>query len=1082
MKISISFPFLLALCRVTLLAQSDSTVNAIEFNRDIRPILSDKCYTCHGPNSSHRLAGLRFDVEEGAKKDLGGGRYAIVPGDSARSEIIRRITATDPSKRMPFGNAPLSDREIGLVRLWIQQGAKWEKMWSLVPPKRPELPNVKDRSWPRNPVDYFVLNRLEREGLAPSPEADRATLIRRVTLDLTGLPPTPEEVDAFLVDRSSGAYENVVDRLLQSPRYGERMANPWLDAARYADTNGYQGDGEREMWRWRDWVIDAFNRNMPFSEFTIEQIAGDMLPNVTLDQRIASGFNRNHRGNAEGGIIPEEYAVEYVVDRVDTTAAVWMGLTVGCARCHDHKYDPISQKEFYQLFAYFNNVPESGKARKQGNSAPFIKAPTPEQLAQLKQLDSQVAAATDKFAKLEPELMRAQREWEKSLEKSRSVQWAPSEALAAYFPLDDSLTAQILPAKGSTESKKAYKKTAYEESDTPPPKGSKGEDRESDVSRAPVWKGEAQFGPGRIGQAASFDGRNFVEVGDIVNFGYLDKFTLAAWVYPTEGTGAIITREEDQTEPRGIGVALQDGKVEVNMAARWLDDGVRVETEKSLRLREWHHVMMTYSGSRDADGVKIYVDGEEQKCKVLVDDMNSPFNVRQPWRIGGGGGTENRFHGSIDDVRVYSKALSLADADVLSSATSVPEIAGLAPEKRSKAQADKIQGYFLENAAPANIEQAWRQSVEIVRRRENFYESVPTVMVMEEMAKPRETHVLIRGAYDHPGERLSPGVPAILPQIPKNLPDNRLGFAQWLVDPENPLTARVTVNRFWQMYFGTGLVKTVEDFGAQGDPPSNQELLDWLATEFVRTGWDVKAMQKTVVMSATYRQSSDATPEMIQRDPENRLLARGPRFRLPAEMVRDQALAVAGLLVEKLGGPSVKPYQPAGLWEALSGQKYPQDHGDKLYRRSFYTFWKRTNPPPAMSIFDASSRETCVVLDNLTNTPLQALDLMNDVTYLEVARVLAQRMMKEGGGAPPDRIAFAFRLATARRPSAAESGILLDSFNYQLDKFKSKQEAAAKYLSEGEYPLDKHLDTTELAAYTVVANLILNLDETVTKE
>ncbi|HZT30248.1 MAG TPA: DUF1553 domain-containing protein [Bryobacteraceae bacterium] len=992
----------------------------VEFNRDIRPILSDKCFTCHGPDRANRKTKLRFDSESGAKQDLGG-HFAIVPGQPDHSEMVRRISSPNKAFRMPpaYTGTTLSPRDIALIRRWIEQGAKWEKHWSFLPPKRPEVPAVENRAWVRNPIDAFILARLEKEGLKPSPEADRATLLRRVTLDLTGLPPTPAELDAFLHDTSPDAYEKVVDRLLASPRYGERMAERWLDAARYADTNGYQTDGERSMWRWRDWVIDAFNRNMRFDEFTVEQIAGDMLPNATLDQRIASGFNRNHRGNGEGGIIPEEYAVEYVVDRVDTTATVWLGITLGCARCHDHKYDPFSQKEFYQVFAYFNNVPERGKAWKYGNSPPFIQAPTREQQAELQGLERKLADAEQRFSALQPELVKAQRKWEKSARKSKTLDWSIQTDLAAEVPL---------------------------------------------------------------GRNEVFDGKRAVDGGNKADFGFYDKFTLAAWVYATAPTGAIVTRAQDVAEGEGYGLYLKNGKLQVNLVKRWLDDALRVESEGSLELNQWHHVAMTYDGSRLADGVRIYIDGVPQKIKPVLDDLNQSFQVKEPLRVGGGGGPENRFRGRISDARVYHAALPESDIGVLATAASVGELARIAPEQRTKPQADKVSLCFLDQYAPQRMQAAWRELTRLRRERERMIESFPTVMVMQEREKPRDTFLLIRGAYDRPGQKVSPAVPAVLPPLPAGVPDNRLGFAKWLVDSGNPLTARVTVNRFWQMFFGTGIVKTVEDFGSQGEWPTHPELLDWLATEFMRDGWDMKAIIRTMVTSAAYRQSSTATPELLQKDPENRLLARGPRFRLPAEMVRDQALAVAGLLVERVGGPSVKPYQPAGLWKELGGGDYKQDHGESLYRRSMYTFWKRTAPPPSMVTFDAAGREMCTVRETRTNTPLQALDLMNDVTYVEAARKLAERMMTEGGTSASDRIAWAFRLATAHAPAPEQRRILLESYSHYRDNYQTHPGAAAELLSEGESPRDQKLDTSDLAAYTAVASLILNLDETVTKE
>jgi hypothetical protein len=1061
-------------------AASEPLPATIEFNRDIRPILSDKCFQCHGPGT--QLAALRFDSEEGAKRALNGGRFAIVPGEPARSQLITRITATNPVIRMPRsqnGTAagdPLSERQVALLTRWIEQGATWQKHWSFIPPQRPALPTgLKNPTWIRNPIDAFVLQRLEREGLQPSAEAERATLLRRVSLDLTGLPPTPAELDAFLADTSTDAYEKVVDRLLRSPQYGERMAFPWLDASRYADSNGYQTDGERFMWRWRDWVIDAFNRNMPYDQFTIEQLAGDLLPNATLSQKIATGFNRNHRGNSEGGIVPEEYAAEYVVDRVDTTSTLFLGLTFGCARCHNHKFDPITQKEFYQLFAYFNNVPEHGKFRRVGNSPPYIAAPLPEQAAQLARLDDELAAGTAAYAALQPDMARAQREWERSLVKSAPVDWVPARGLVAYYSFDTELTPQV----AVTHQRPAISATRG---------GGNG----------PI----PGLASGRIGQAASFDGKSFVQFGgDVAGFDsygagrgavgandptvtYDDGYTLAAWIHPTAPNGAIITRDEDIVEPNGHGLNLREGRVEYDYVTKWVDEGIRLRTRNEITLNQWHHVALTYTGSRWASGVKIYVDGVDQPLEIMLDDVNSQGAVRrEPLRIGAGGGPDNRFRGSLDEVRIYNRALSPAEAGMLADLTAVTAIAALPEDKRTAAQADKIRDYFLEHALPANLAAARTRMTEAQAKRDDFYQSLPTVMVMEEMPTPRETHLLIRGMYDRPGEVVTPMLPAWLASSPTAYPPNRLGLARWLVDPSNPLTARVTVNRFWQMYFGVGLVKTTEDFGSQGELPSHPELLDWLATEFVRTGWDVKALQKTIVMSAAYRQASRPSPELRAKDPDNRLLARGPSARLSADLVRDQALALAGLLVNKIGGRSVKPYQPEGLWNEIGGGgAYVQDHGDDLYRRSLYTFWRRTIPPPSMANFDASARESHMVRPVLTNTPLQALDLMNDVTFVEAARVFAQRVMKEGGTSPSDRIAYAFRAATMRRPKAAEAAVLEDAFVRNLELFKANAEAAVKYVSHGEYPRDAALDVSELAAYTSVTSLILNLNELVTKE
>jgi hypothetical protein len=1077
----------------------------VEFNRDVRPILSDSCFQCHGPDKRNRKAGLRLDTEAGAFADLGGYR-AIVPGRTDQSELLRRVLHGQESKRMPPASTGprLTPVQIGLLRRWVEQGAKWEKHWSLLPPRRPALPSVKDRLWPRNGIDQFILARLEKEGLQPSPEADRVTLLRRVTLDLTGLPPTPAEVDAFLADNSPGAYERVVERLLASPRYGERMAIKWLEAARYADTNGYQTDGERIMWRWRDWIIDAFNANMPFDQFTVEQLAGDLLPRPTLEQRIATGFNRNHRGNSEGGVIPEEYAVEYVVDRVDTTFTVWLGLTAGCARCHDHKYDPIAQKEFYQVFAYFNNVPEKGKAIKYGNSPPYIKAPTRAQQTQLRDMRRRLDAAEAELRELQPRLAAAQSAWEKGLRPETHLPWGnvpPRAAEELTLGSPRGLTA-LYDLDGNT-----FDWTS------PFFKAGSGTCAQSlPLRRGTFRDGGPAYVPGRVGKAVHFDGKRFLDAGDVGDFGFFDRFTLAAWVRPEAGSGTILSRMADTDRAEGYSLRLEGGKLQLNLVKRWLDDAIRVETVRALEPGRWHHVAAAYDGSRVADGIRIYVNGEPQKLKVNLDDLNQSFRTRQPLRVGSGGGPASRFRGAIDEVRIFNRALKAEDVALFATPESVAELAAVPPEKRVPAQARKLRAYFLEAHAPRAIGAAWRRLRGLREESERLDESIPTTMVMEEMRTPRDTHVLLRGEYDKKGPKVAPGLPASLPRLPAGAPNNRLGLARWLVGPSNPLTARVAVNRVWQMYFGAGLVRTTEDFGSQGEWPSHPELLDWLATEFMAPspprppsptrgeggescsppptvgegrgvgGWDFKRLHRLVVTSAAYRQSSRVTRALLQRDPENRLLARGPRLRLSAEMIRDQALAASGLLVERLGGPSVRPYQPPDLWKGLTEDRYTQDHGAALYRRSLYTFWKRTIAPPAMLTFDAAGRETCVVRVSRTNTPLQALNLMNDVTYVEAARVLAERALREGGATADGRLTLAFRLATGRPPRPAELGVLRAGLDEHLAQYRADRRAALKLVSAGESRRDERLDVAELAAYTAVASLILNLDETITKE
>jgi hypothetical protein len=1025
----------------------------VDFSREVRPILSEQCFSCHGPDEQSRQRGLRLDTREGAFADRGPfGGPAIVAGNSGGSLLFRRITATDEHERMPRGRGRLSDANIETIKRWIDQGAEWKLHWSFQPPVKQTPPTVTDARWPRNPIDNFVLARLEHEGLRPSRETDKATLLRRVTLDLTGLPPTLAELDAFLKDTAPNAYEAVVDRLLRSPRYGERMALEWLDAARYADTNGYQTDGQRSMWRWRDWVIDAFNTNKPFDQFTIEQLAGDMLPNATLDQKVATAFNRNHSQSGEGGIVPAEFLVEYAVDRVDTTSTVWLGLTLGCARCHDHKFDPIKQKEFYEVLANFNNIPERGKAFKYVNSPPLVTAPTADQRAQLAKVDEALRVAREALARIQQEGSAAQVRWESALGESARVDWTLRDRLVARYTLDGDLAG--LNAGASTS--------------------------------ATLEDGQPQFVKGPVGLAASFDGKRFVLAGgDGPNLSYDDAFSLGAWVFPTAADGVIVSRASDGDQGEvGWGLYLVAGKVRLKLSTRDLDDGVIVETVDALPLNEWRHVVATYDGSKAPGGFHVYVNGQAHALKTVLDAVGNRLPQRNPLRIGAGGSSTPRFRGLIADVRVYGAVLTPLEAGVVATAESVSDIARIPPQARTPGQSEKIRLAFLDQYAPAPVQQAWRKVVELERQREQLWSSFPTVMVMEEMTPRRDTFRLIRGAYDAPGEKVSPNVPAVLPPLPSGQERNRLTFARWLVDPGNPLTARVTVNRFWQMYFGTGLVKTTENFGTQGEFPSHPELLDWLATIFIESGWDIKALQRTIVTSATYRQSSKVTPTQIENDPDNRLLARGPRRRLAAQIIRDQALALSGLLVEKVGGPSVMPYQPDGVWADVAerGQEYRQAKGDDLYRRSLYTYWRRTSAPPAMTMLDASTRETFSVHQMRTNTPLQALDLMNDVTYIEAARKIAERLMTEGGATPEARVAFAYRLATAQRPGPRAQFVLVNAFRQQLNRYRADRKAALALVSAGDSARDETLDVSELAAYTMVANLIMNLDGTITKE
>jgi hypothetical protein len=1021
---------------------------SIDFARDIRPILSENCFQCHGPDAEQRQADLRLD-ERASVLGEEGSSGVVVPYHADESELFLRITSTDDEVRMPPPESQrrLTSDQIELIRRWIDDGARWQPHWAFASPDRPALPALNNPAWMRNGVDPFVLARLEQENVAPSAEADRATLIRRVSLDLTGLPPTPEEVDEFLADTAPNAYERVVDRLLASPRYGERMTSGWLNAARYADTYGYQDDGELSMWRWRDWVIEAFNANMPFDQFTVEQLAGDLLPGATLEQRLATGFNRNHRANAEGGSIAEEFRTEYVVDRVDTTATVWLGLTMICVRCHDHKYDPISQHEFYQLYAFFNNVPEDGRARKNGNTPPMILAPTADQRTRQAALQLDVQAAKETLAGLESEIARSQAEWEKSAVGEQLPDFNVTRALELHFPLD-----------GDTN------------------------DRQNHAKVVRVVDGAAEYAGGKLGQSLVLDGTYHVDAGNVADYSDDEKFTLAAWVWPEAGcSGSIVSRTEDKLDPEGIDLLLRDGRLRVHLNVQWIDDSIRLEVNEPLPSRQWSHVAVTVDGSQFASGVRVFVDGQQRPVTVEIDSLYSSFGNDGPFRIGASGIPASRFRGRIDDVRIYDDELTPAEVEIVATPAAPGDIVVHPSSTRTAAEARKLRAYFLAHRAPPAITAAALRVATAERALQKLVEGFPSVMVMDERAEPRSTHVLHRGQYDQPRELVSADVPGVLPPLAAGTPRNRLGLAHWLVDPRHPLTARVTVNRLWQMSFGMGLVRTAEDFGAQGDPPSHPLLLDWLAREFVDGGWDVKALRRMIVTSATYRQSSQVSSRLGAVDPENRLLGRGPRFRLPAEMIRDQALYAGGLLVEQIGGPSVRPYQPARLWEEISNDEYVQSHGEDLYRRSLYTFWKRTIPFPAMALFDAPNRETCYVREERTNTPLQALTLLNETGLVEASRCLAERAMREAGRQPAERLARAFRIVAGRMPRDDERRILRDGFDQHCAHYRRHPEEAAKLIAVGEKPADATIDPAELAAYTATANMLLNLDEVITQ-
>jgi Protein of unknown function (DUF1553)/Protein of unknown function (DUF1549)/Planctomycete cytochrome C len=1000
----------------------------VDYNRDVRPILAENCYACHGPDANARKAGLRLDRKEEALRERNGGA-AVVPGDLDSSELVLRIVDDDPDARMPppkSGKA-LTQAQVETLRRWVAEGAEWRGHWAFIPPKRPTVPEVTDPRWSHNPIDAFLLKTMQGRGLKPSPEADKVALIRRLSLDLTGLPPTIAEVDAFVADDRPQAYEALVDRLLASPHYGERMAQAWLDAARYADTNGYHIDNHRDIWKYRDWVINAFNANLPFDRFTVEQVAGDLLPDASIDQKIASGFHRNTMVNFEGGADPEEYLTKYIGDRVSTTATVFLGVTMACAECHDHKYDPFTQKDFYRFYAFFNGIAEQGLDGNKESPAPRLKVPTPEQSSRLAELRADLAKANSKLeaATTRADLAQADWEWERG---GQPTNWTILEPFTIASKGGATLSKQ--PDQSVLASMINPDKDVYEVTTT------------ADLPRITGIRLEAltheSFANKSTGRA---DNGNFVLTGFEVE--------TAPESSPESFESVPLSRAEaDYFQANGD---FQVAKaIDSDPASGWAVDG---DTKREDR--------------RAVFEFKTPVDSKV-KTRIKVRLRFESIFARHA-------------------IGRFRLAVTSAEPPVLGALpASISATLATRPSKRSEAQVKELRKYFRDQAWAEG--RAIRNEVEGLKLAEGEVDkTIPVTMVMAELSKPRPTHILIRGDFRSKGTVVEAGVPESLPPLPTGQPANRLGLARWLVDPGNPLVARVTVNRFWQQYFGTGIVKTINDFGTQGDWPSHLELLDWLSTEFVASGWNVKALQKQIVMSAAYRQDSKADPASIEADPENRLIARGPRYRLDAEGIRDNALAISGLLDPRIGGPSVYPYQPPGLWEELafgggfSSQSYQPSKGADLYRRGIYTYWKRSLPYPSMATFDAPNREVCVVQRPRTNTPLQALVLMNDPAYVEAARVFAQRVLKEAGPGPEARMIHAFRLAVTRVPTDRERTILLDLLARQLDHFKADPKAAEALIKVGESTRPLGLDPSELAAWTAIGNVLLNLDETITK-
>jgi hypothetical protein len=933
----------------------------------------------------------------------------------------------------------------GLVLLLCAASNATELHWSFQPIRRPEVPAVPalqqtdGRHWPRGQLDHFVLARLLQEGLGPNREADRESLIRRVTLDLIGLPPTWDEVQAFVSDPVDGAYDRLVSRLLQSPRYGEHMAVPWLDLARYADTHGYHMDAHRDMWRWRDWVVDALNQNMAFDRFTVEQLAGDLLPEATLSQQIATGFHRNHMINFEDGSIAEEYRTEYVADRVATTSTVWLGLTMNCCRCHDHRYDPLTQEDFFRMFALFNNIAEQGIDGDRGNAEPTLAAPSAQQTKEIESLKADITSLTAELHRLERISEEAFVEWSSAATAAELSQPLPEASL--YLPLERATVRDHATVHGN-----------------------------------PRWTS------GQFGDAMHCNGKTHVELADV--FGEQTTWTLSSWVFPTtDDEMTLLSKSRLGPHARGFEITVRKGIVQVRVFDQPREAELRIASSRRLALWKWQNVVVTLAGSGRASGVQLFIDGERQQSRVLSDNLGQPVHTSARLTLAG---PQQPFRGLIDEVRIFDRPLHEAEIGQLAGKDPLRQALATPSKQRSQSQQDQLRRHYL-NARVPNYAGVSNTRAEARRKLKELQDTVPSVMVMSELPKSRRTFLLAGGRYDQPESPVSAGIPAFLEHVTARPPRTRLELARWMTHPDHPLVARVVVNRLWQDHFGRGFVATADDFGTQGRPPSHPELLDWLAFEFITSGWDVKHLQRLIVTSSTYRQSSQQTGRRRKSDPDNRWLGRMPRIRLPAEAIRDSALAVSGLLVEQTGGPGVFPYQPQGLWRELSydpdeftAQIYVPSRGADLYRRSVYTFWKRSVPPPNLEAFDAPSRETCVTTRRITNTPLQSLVLMNDPVFVEAARVFAERVLRQPGDLQ-ERVRYAYRSAVAREPSTEQVKIVEELWRDQLQAFRSQTSNGSKLLQLGDRSPSNDLLVPQLAAWTTVASVLFQMDEFITR-
>ena len=1026
----------------------------LEYNRDVRPILLENCFACHGADSAARKADLRLDQREAAI-DAG----AIMPGKADESELLRRVLASDPEQLMPppATKKQLTAEQKETLRRWIAEGANYQPHWSLIAPVRPPLPQAKNPGWVRNPIDNFIAAQLDARGLQPAPEADRRTLARRLSLDLTGLPPAPKDVEAFVADASPDAYEKFVDRLMDSVHWGEHRGRYWLDAARYADTHGIHFDNFREIWAYRDWVIGAFNRNLPFDQFTIEQLAGDLLPNRTLEQQVASGFNRCNITTNEGGTIPEEYIVLYARDRTETTSQVWMGLTAGCAVCHDHKFDPLSQREFYELSAFFNNTTQNAMDGNIKDTPPTVFVPRGEDRPRWEASNVELAEARQKT------------DQRRTAARGEYDQWlatASAEALAAIIPSEG----LKLHAKLSEGAGNAFAVSVD------------GQPRTVTLADGFAWK------PGHVAaQAFQSQPGGSLETAEAGDFEKDQAFSFGAWINlpKLDQSGSIFARMDDQHDYPGWDLWIENGRPATHIIHHWPDDALKVASNNPIKAGEWTHVFVSYNGSGKADGVQIFINGVPQPTGVQANALKNSIRTSVPLKIAQRH-TGSRINDlSIQDVRIYGRALATLEVQKLAESTRALWLLGKPAAERTEAEQNELFAWWLDELDKPT--QELTAKIAALEQEQAAIKSRGTIAhVMQERGEAAMAYVLFRGEYDKRRDAVNPDTPDALPPMPSELPKTRLGLAQWLLRPEHPLTARVTVNRFWQEAFGAGIVRTSGDFGVSGELPSHPELLDWLAVEFRESGWDVKRFFKLLVTSATYRQAAVTTPEKLEKDPGNRLLSRGPRFRMDAEMVRDYALAASGMLSEKVGGPSVRPYQPEGVWEAVAmigsnTRDYQRDKGESLYRRSLYTFWKRSAPPASMDIFNAPSREVCTVRRERTNTPLQALVTLNDPQFIEAAKHLAQLALEQGGETNATRLDFVAQRLLARSLRPEEAPAVEATLADLLAYYQAHAEDAKQLLTVGESAADAKLDPATHAAWTMLANELMNLDEVLNK-